>query len=315
MRSSTGRFPAATRCKRGQPVLYVTERCVFELTQEGLELIEVAPGIDIERDILARMEFRPIIRRDPAVMDRRIFSNEPMGLRDDLLRMPLEQRFTYHPQGKSVLRQFRRPRGSQPPGRRADPPHRRIHAVAGRAQGLRHRELRQFRDLPRLDRRIFGDGARSCRSVLLRRHALHDQRLSAHQAGRCARTGARSRRTSTKARTRQAPTCASWKARSQADTCDSKASAHEQGKRSRSRHGRESPDQAAATSAAKDGSAAPPEMLAARGRSRPSPTSPDEAAICSTSTPRGSSTDDGYQVIDPRTVAATFQEFAQKRHG
>ena len=48
--------------KRGQPVLYVTERCVFQLTPDGLELIEVAPGIDIERDILAQMEFRPIIR-------------------------------------------------------------------------------------------------------------------------------------------------------------------------------------------------------------------------------------------------------------
>src|SRR5262249_47560022 len=83
--------------KRGQPVLYVTERCVFSLTPEGLELIEIAPGIDIERDILARMEFRPIVRRDPHVMDGRIFSPEPMGLRDDLLRMPLERRFTYHP--------------------------------------------------------------------------------------------------------------------------------------------------------------------------------------------------------------------------
>jgi len=43
------------------------------------------------------MEFRPIIRRDPAIMDKRVFLTEPMGLRDDLLRMPLEQRFTYHP--------------------------------------------------------------------------------------------------------------------------------------------------------------------------------------------------------------------------
>jgi propionate CoA-transferase len=89
-------FSGDYAAKRGQPVLYVTERCVFDLTQGGLELIEVAPGIDIERDILARMEFRPIIRRDPAVMDRRIFANKPMGLRDDLLRMPLEQRFTSH---------------------------------------------------------------------------------------------------------------------------------------------------------------------------------------------------------------------------
>jgi propionate CoA-transferase len=77
-------------------VLYVTERCVFKLTPDGLELVEIAPGIDIERDILSRMEFRPIIG-NPAVMDKRIFASGPMGLRDSLLRMPLEQRFTYHP--------------------------------------------------------------------------------------------------------------------------------------------------------------------------------------------------------------------------
>jgi len=62
----------------------------------GLELVEVAPGIEIERDILARMEFRPIIR-NPAIMDERIFADGPMGLRDQLLRMPIERRFTYHP--------------------------------------------------------------------------------------------------------------------------------------------------------------------------------------------------------------------------
>jgi propionate CoA-transferase len=91
-RSFSGRYSM----RRGQPVLYVTERCVFKLTPDGLELVEVAPGIDIERDILARMEFRPIVR-NPAIMDQRIFANGPMGLRDQLLRMPIEQRFTYHP--------------------------------------------------------------------------------------------------------------------------------------------------------------------------------------------------------------------------
>jgi propionate CoA-transferase len=90
-------FSGSYAVKRGQPVLYITERCVFELTPDGLQLTEVAPGADIDRDILAQMDFRPIIRRDPALMDKRIFLPEPMGLRDDLLRMPLEQRFTYHP--------------------------------------------------------------------------------------------------------------------------------------------------------------------------------------------------------------------------
>src|SRR4029077_2906406 len=89
-------FSGAYSAQRGQPVLYVTERCVFKLTPDGLELIEVAPGIDIERDILGRMEFRPIVR-NPTIMDKCIFADGPMGLRDQLLRMPLEQRFTYHP--------------------------------------------------------------------------------------------------------------------------------------------------------------------------------------------------------------------------
>ena len=88
-------FSGPYSVRRGQPVLYVTERCVFKLTPDGLELVEVAPGIDIERDILARMEFRPIIR-NPATMDARIFANKPMGLRDQLLRVPIEQRFSYH---------------------------------------------------------------------------------------------------------------------------------------------------------------------------------------------------------------------------
>ena len=57
---------------RSQPVLYVTERCVFELNQRGLELIEVAPGIDIERDILAHMDFEPLVE-NVALMDARIF--------------------------------------------------------------------------------------------------------------------------------------------------------------------------------------------------------------------------------------------------
>mgnify|MGYP004457701991 FL=1 len=63
----------------GQPVLYVTERAVFKLTPDGLELIEIAPGIDLHNDILAHMDFQPIVR-DVKIMDARIFADKPMGL-------------------------------------------------------------------------------------------------------------------------------------------------------------------------------------------------------------------------------------------
>jgi propionate CoA-transferase len=88
-------FSGAIAFARHQPVLYVTERCVFALREGGIELIEVAPGVDIERDILAQMDFKPIVDRDPAPMDARIFFDKPMGLRDDLLSLPLEQRFIW----------------------------------------------------------------------------------------------------------------------------------------------------------------------------------------------------------------------------
>jgi propionate CoA-transferase len=79
-------------------VLYVTERCVFTLTPDGLELTEVAPGIDIERDILALMDFKPAIPREPQRMDARIFRDGIMDLRNDMVAIPMRQRFTYDDQ-------------------------------------------------------------------------------------------------------------------------------------------------------------------------------------------------------------------------
>ncbi|KWR88407.1 acyl CoA:acetate/3-ketoacid CoA transferase [Cupriavidus sp. IDO] len=84
-----------------KPVLYITERCVFELSAQGMELIEIAPGVDLERDILARMDFAPIVR-SPVPMDERIFRPEPMGLRADVLRLPLAARFNYD-DAKNIL--------------------------------------------------------------------------------------------------------------------------------------------------------------------------------------------------------------------
>lgn len=79
---------------KSQPVIYVTERCVFQLTPEGLELIEVAPGIDIDRDILAHMDFKPKINK-PLIMDRCIFIDEPMELLAELQNLKLSERVSY----------------------------------------------------------------------------------------------------------------------------------------------------------------------------------------------------------------------------
>ena len=64
---------------RGQSALYITERCVFRLISGGLELIEIAPGIDIDKDVLAQMDFRPSVSARLKLMDPRIFADGAMG--------------------------------------------------------------------------------------------------------------------------------------------------------------------------------------------------------------------------------------------
>ena len=68
----------------GQNVLYVTERAVFKLVKGGLKLIEVAPGIDVKKDILDQMEFEPIVE-DYKLMDSRLFTDGSIELRDLIL--------------------------------------------------------------------------------------------------------------------------------------------------------------------------------------------------------------------------------------
>ena len=101
-------FSGREAWRRGQQVQYVTERCVFELHERGIALVEVAPGIDIERDILARMEFVPVIEGTPATMDEALFRPEPMGLRARLLMVPLAGRFNFDAAQRTLFINFER---------------------------------------------------------------------------------------------------------------------------------------------------------------------------------------------------------------
>jgi len=73
-------FSGKVAVENRKKVTYITERAVFELRPEGLTLVEVAPGIDVEKDILEQMEFKPVIAEDLKLMDERIFVDSPMGL-------------------------------------------------------------------------------------------------------------------------------------------------------------------------------------------------------------------------------------------
>lgn len=77
-------FNAEYGVKNGCRVLYVTERAVFELTDQGIMLTEYAPGVDVQKDIIDNMEFTPLISPDLKLMDERIFREEKMNLVGDL---------------------------------------------------------------------------------------------------------------------------------------------------------------------------------------------------------------------------------------
>ena len=73
-------FSGEYAAKSGQNVLYVTERAVFKLTEEGVVLVEIAPGIDLQTQVLDMMEFAVKVSPDLKEMDARIFREEKMGL-------------------------------------------------------------------------------------------------------------------------------------------------------------------------------------------------------------------------------------------
>ncbi|PKO34072.1 MAG: acyl CoA:acetate/3-ketoacid CoA transferase [Betaproteobacteria bacterium HGW-Betaproteobacteria-7] len=88
-------FSGPQAAKWGKDVVYITERCVFQLTAEGLELTEIAPGVDLQRDILDKMAFRPLLRGEPKLMDPRIFAEAPMSIRPEMLERPLSERLSF----------------------------------------------------------------------------------------------------------------------------------------------------------------------------------------------------------------------------
>lgn len=98
-------FSGKLAAERRKEVLYVTERCVFRLTNDGLVLTEVSPGIDPDRDILALLPFQP--KSDQVkTMDSTIFAEGPMGLRERLLDIKIEERLSYDPASNTVFMNY-----------------------------------------------------------------------------------------------------------------------------------------------------------------------------------------------------------------
>ena len=66
-------------------MIFVTERAVFQLKDHGIEISEVAPGIDIEKDVLSQIRFSIRVPKTVKLMDHRIFLDGPMGIRDEII--------------------------------------------------------------------------------------------------------------------------------------------------------------------------------------------------------------------------------------
>jgi propionate CoA-transferase len=80
-------FSAKQAIKFRKEILYVTERAVFRLTNEGLVLEEIAPGIELDKDVLSKMQFRPVVKSSVSAMDEKLFREGKMGLRNDIMQI------------------------------------------------------------------------------------------------------------------------------------------------------------------------------------------------------------------------------------
>jgi propionate CoA-transferase len=185
-------FSGQVASRRNQPVLYITERAVFRLTADGPELIEIAPGIDLERDVLALMAFQPRISPQLKLMDARIFGDEPMGLRDMLLVRPLDERLSYDPAKNLFFLNF------EGLAVRSREDIERIRAaVSGQLEPLGKRVFAivnydNFSITPELLQEYMDMVRDVVQRYYARRHPLHHQRVPARPAGRrAARTRSR----------------------------------------------------------------------------------------------------------------------------
>jgi propionate CoA-transferase len=77
-------FSGQQAIKYGQEILYITERAVFRLTKDGIILEEVAPGIDVDKDVIRKMSFEPMIRGSVREMDEKIFNESIMDVRNEI---------------------------------------------------------------------------------------------------------------------------------------------------------------------------------------------------------------------------------------
>jgi len=98
-------FSADVARQSAQDVLFVTERCVFRLDERGLAVTEVAPGIDLQRDVLERLPFRAAVE-GPREMDPMVFRSAPMRLRERMLDLRIENRLSYDEQANTVYMNY-----------------------------------------------------------------------------------------------------------------------------------------------------------------------------------------------------------------
>lgn len=98
-------FSGALASEEYRGVYFITERCVFRLGRDGLELIEVAPGIDLERDILDKLPFEPKVDH-PQLMEEALFRPQRLDLRTRFLDIRIEDRLSYDPETNTVFMDF-----------------------------------------------------------------------------------------------------------------------------------------------------------------------------------------------------------------